>query len=958
MKPVPSWRRFDRLFGADRASDVRDELRFHIEAKTDDLISQGWKPDAARQEAERGFGDLLAVQQIGERLGGKMDRRRRFKDHWSDAARDLRYAVRMLAKSPGFTLVAVFTLALGIGANTAIFSAIDAVLFRPLPVADQKQLVVLSWSAHHDPKFWGQSDYGDCGEAYRCSVSVPFFQALRAQDRAFSCVAAFAGPLEVDFSGNGPASIARGEYVSGDYFSTLGLKTYMGRALGPADDAPTAAPAIVLNYGYWQRAFGGDRSALGRTVRLNGVEAVIVGVAQAGFNHLTPGKSQDFFMALSLANRVKSEWWRTKDRLGDPSTFWVVLVARLKPGVSMAEAQASSTALFRNQVVGNSLFAASDAPVLTPVPIQQALSGESGFVAPMLNVVMAAVGFVLLIACANVAGLILARSAKRQKEMAMRQALGASRGRIVRQLLTESVLLSLAGGALGMVFAYIGVGAMTKMVESGFGEMFAFVIRPDIRVLAFTAIITLGTGILSGLAPTRRGSRTDLTVALRENASSVPGGAHSGQRLHFDDALVVLQVCLSIVVLVGAGLLVRTLLNLQAINPGFDTQNLLLFGINPTMTGYKDEQMMHLYSELQKRFSALPGVVSATYSDEALLAGGYSAEDVHLDGAPAKTNVNTDVLTVGPDFFSTMRIPVLAGRAFSSADFSSAAETRAIVKAAEAAQAKVPADAGVRPAPSHAESVSPPVAPVPVIINEDFARRFFPNQNPIGLHMGNAESEDPRVGLQPGYRIVGITGDTKYRDLKREIRPTIYTPLVDSHAYFELRVAGDPTEQVNAVHKIIASADSRLPIFDVRTQTEQIARTHFQARLLSRLSSFFAVLATVLACIGLYGLLSYEVAMRTRELGIRMALGAQKLHLVTLVVRHGVLLSLCGVLLGMAGAFAITRFMAKMLYNVQPNDPGTFVTVSALLLLVALLACAVPAMRAVRVNPLAAIRNE
>jgi predicted permease len=954
MKPAPIWRRFDRLFGADRASDVRDELRFHIEAKAEDLIAQGWKPDAARQEAERGFGDLLAVQRIGERLRGKMDRRKHVKDYWGDATRDLRYAVRILAKSPGFALVAILTLALGIGANAAIFSAIDAVLFRPLPVTDQEHLVVLSWSAHHDPKFWGQSDYGDCGEAYHCSVSVPFFRFLLAQNTAFSGVAAYAGPLEVDFSGNGPASIARGEFVSGDFFRTLGLKTYMGRALGPADDAPTAAPAIVLNYGYWQRAFGGDRSALGRIVSLNGVEAVIIGIAQPGFNHLTPGKSQDFFMALSLANRVKSEWWGSKDRLGDPSTFWVLIVARLKPGVSMAQAEASSTALFRSQVVGNSLFAVSDAPVLTPVPIQQALSGESGFVAPMLDVIMVAVGFVLLIACANVAGLILARSAKRQKEIAMRQALGAGRARIVRQLLTESILLSLAGGALGVAFAYLGVSMMTKMVESGFGEPFSFVVQPDLRVLAFTVAITLGTGILSGLAPTRRSSRADLTRALRENASSVPGGAHSGQRIRLGDALVVLQVALSIVVLVGAGLLVRTLLNLQAINPGFDTQNLLLFGINPTMAGYKDEQMIDLYGELQQRFAALPRVVSAAYSDEPLLAGGYSAEEVHLDGAAPKRNESTDVLTVGPGFFSAMRIPVLAGRPFNSADFASTEAAHAIVKAA----GEAPAGSAAHSAPPHAKSPAPPVAPVPVMINATFARRFFPKHNPIGMHMGNAESDDPRVGIQPGYRIVGITGDTKYRDLKREIRPTIYTPLVDSHAYFALRATGDPTALVNAVRKIIASTDSRLPIFDVRTQTEQIARTHFRERLLSRLSSFFAVLATALACIGLYGLLSYEVAMRTRELGIRMALGAQRLHLMKLVVRHGILLSLGGVVLGMAGAFAVTRFMAKMLYSVQPDDPGTFVAVSALLLLVALIACGVPALRAVRVDPLVAIRSE
>ena len=364
MKPIPMWRRFDRLLGSDRASDVRDELRFHIEARIDELIAGGWEPAAARREAERQFGDLRSVQRMGERIGGTMDRRKRLKDYWSDGLRDLHYALRMLAKSPGFAAVAILTLALGIGANTAIFSAIDAVMFRPLPVAGQQQLVIFSWSAHHDPKTWSHSDYGDCGERYECSVSAPFFRAMHGQTNAFSSMAAFAGPLEVDFSGNGPASIAHGEYVSGDYFATLGLKTYLGRTLGPSDDTPTAAPAIVLNYSYWQRAFGADRSAVGRTVRLNGVEAVVVGVAERGFNHLTPGKLQDFFMPLSLATRVRSEWWGTKDRLNDPSTFWVVIVARLRPDVSIPQAQAAATTMFRSQVVGNSLFTTSDDPAM------------------------------------------------------------------------------------------------------------------------------------------------------------------------------------------------------------------------------------------------------------------------------------------------------------------------------------------------------------------------------------------------------------------------------------------------------------------------------------------------------------------------------------------------------------------------------------------------------------------
>jgi len=958
MKPIPMWRRFDRLFGNDRASDIRDELRFHIEAKTDELIAMGWNLDEARREAERQFGDLRSLQKIGERMSGNMDRRKRMKDYWSDAGRDLRYAIRMLSKSPGFALVAIITLALGIGANTAIFSAIDEVMFRPLPVVDQQQLVIFSWSAHHDPKFWGQSDYGDCGVEYHCTFSVPYFETVRSQTDTFSDVAAFAGPLQVDMSGNGPASIARGEYVSGKYFSTLGLKTYLGRALGPADDTRTAPPAIVLNYTYWQRAFGADLSVVGRTVRLNGVEAEIVGVAQPGFNHLTPGKLQDFFMPLSLVDRVRSEWWGTDDRLAGPSTFWVLVVARLKPGASIVQAQSSVTAMFHSQTVGNTLFSESDAPAITLVPIQQGLGGESGSIAPMLNVIMAAVGFVLLIACANVAGLILARSAKRQKEMAMRQALGAGRARIVRQLLTESVLLSVAGGALGILFAYWGVVAITKMVASGLDQPFPFVIEPDARVLAFTIAITLGTGILSGLAPTLRSSRADLTRSLRENASSVHGSAHTGQRIRFSNVLVVLQMALSIVVLVGAGLLVRTLINVQAVYPGFNTEKLLLFGINPTMTGYKDQQITPLFGQLQERFAALPGVASATYSEEPLLAGGYSATQVHLDGAAHNTNVGTDRLRVGPGFFSTMSIPVLAGRTFNSADFSSTQVTSAAEKAMDQASVKNPSAPSGHADAQRARTSLARMAPIPVIINETFSRQYFPRQNPIGIHFGNAESDDPRNFPRPGYRIVGVSGDTKYRDLKRPIRPAIYTPLVDGHAYFALRTAGDPTALINTVKNIVAETDSRLPIFDVRTQTQQIAQTHFQERLLSRLSSFFAMLATVLACIGLYGLLAYEVAMRTRELGIRMALGAQRRHLMKLVIRQGIVLSVAGVILGMAGALGVTRFMSSMLYNVRPNDPKTFLEVAVLLMLVALVACGVPAVRAMRVNPLTALRSE
>ena len=426
-----------------------------------------------------------------------------------------------------------------------------------------------------------------------CSFSVPFYEALRSHTSTFSGVAAFAGPLEVGFSGNGPANIARGEYVSGDYFSTVGAKTILGRPLSSADDAPTASPAIVLDYGYWQRAFGADPSAVGRTVRLNNVDVAIVGVAEPGFTSLTPGKSQDFFMPLSLAKRVRSEWWGTQDRLSDPASWWVVLAGRLKTGVSIEQAQAEATTLFHAEVLhaAKPIFSEGDAPTLRLLPAREALNGESSEIAAMLELIMTAVGFVLLIACANVAGLILARSANRQKELAVRQALGAGRARIVRQLLTESLLLATTGGALGILVAVWGVHALTRLISGGLDQPFPFVIAPDWRVLAFTSGVTLATGILCGLAPSFRSARADLTPSLRENASSISGGAsQGGRRVRPGDALVVAQVALSVVVLVGAGLLVRTLHNLQTLDPGFDTQNVLLFGINPSLAGYKDRQ--------------------------------------------------------------------------------------------------------------------------------------------------------------------------------------------------------------------------------------------------------------------------------------------------------------------------------------------------------------------------------
>ncbi|HEV2342384.1 MAG TPA: ABC transporter permease [Candidatus Acidoferrales bacterium] len=942
---------------ASRDADLARELREHLELEAEDQRDAGLSPKEASNAAHRALGNTLKIEE---------DVRAAWGFRWLETfAQDLRYGFRMMRKSPGFTAVAVLTLALGIGANTAIFSFIDGILLRSLPVKDPQQLVVLYWSAHSHPKLHGHGDFGDCGfqgGIGDCSLSIPFFKTVRAQSNVFSGMAAFAGPLDYDFSGNGPASMAQGQYVSGDFFSTLGVDTIIGRPLGVSDDSPSAPPAIVLSYAYWQRAFGGDRSVVGRAVRVDNISAVIAGVADPRFTNLTPGNSFDFFMPFSVADRIRSENWRQQDRISDAGIWWAVIVGRLKPGVSLAQAQAAATTMFVNETTHGAtpLLNKADAPAIKLLPAAQGLDGESSQIAPMFYLLMFAVGLILLIACANVAGLMLARSATRKREMALRIALGAGRARIVRQLLTESVLLSFVGGVLGILLSLWGINAITALFSSG-QEAFPFVIALDWRVLLFTLGVIFAAAILFGLAPARRGSRMDLTPSLKETASSLPGSAaHSGRWFGLGNALVVAQVALSIVLLIGAGLLVRTLRNLQTLNPGFDTRNILLFGINPTAAGYSAQKTAQLYSDLQQRFAALPGVSSASYSEDALLSGDWSSDPMHVDGAPPRQNVDTAELTVGLNFFSTMRIPLLAGRAFNSADFAAASAIDAATVAAEQAASKAKASgAASTVAASSPASSKANFAPLPVIINESFARECFPNQNPLGKHFSDSQDEnEPSIGPHPGYLIVGIAGDTKYAHLRDEIEPTMYMPLVRNSAHFALRTAADPLALVKLVHGIVSSADDNLPLFDVRTQTEQVEQTLYLERLISQISSAFAMLALVLACIGLYGLLSYEVARRTRELGIRMALGAQRRDLLRLVVGQGISLVFIGAAIGIAAALGVTRFMSAVLYGVHADDPLTFAGVVILLALVALAACYIPARRAMKVDPMVALRYE
>ena len=925
-----------------RNADLERELQSDLALEELEQRERGLSSEEVRYAALRAFGNPALIREQTHEVWG-----------WAPFERllqDLRFALRQLRRSPGFTLTVVLILALGIGANSAIFSVINSVMFRALPVENPRNLVVFTWTAQQQLKYHGHSSFGDCGSpGSDCSLSMPFFRAVRSGANSFSDVAALAGPLDINFAGNGTAVTARGEYVSGDFFSTLGIKTIVGRPLNLSDDSTSAPPVIVLNYGYWQRSFGGDPSAVGRVVRLNNTQVAIVGVADPRFAHLTPGKTQDFFMPFALVDRVRSEWWGDEDdRLSDPAIFWINIVARLKPEVSISQAEAEVSGIFRNQVLHGAtpLSTPSAAPAVSLKPARQGLNGATTEIASLLNVIMVGVSLVLLIACANVAGLMLSRSAHRQKEMATRQALGASRARIARQLIVESVVLSITGGGLGVIVAIWGIHALVQLISNGSAADFGFEVVLDWRVFAFTSAVTFATGIFAGFAPALRGSRVDLTPALKEGAFSIPATSRTGLRFRLGDALVAAQVALSIVVLVGAGLLMRTLNNLHQLHPGFDTQNVLLFGLDPRTAGYTESQAVALYGNLQRRLAALPGVVAVSYSQNALLSRSTSGFDVHLDNAAPKSNVNTDVLPVGPGFFSTMRIQVLAGRAFTAADFNSAVDTNAALAKAGKVSDKRPAGS-----PSL-------LAPVPVMINPTFARRFFPDRNPVGLHIGNAQRDEPAKGPQPGFLIVGIAGDTKYEGLRREVRPLMFLPLVQNSAHFELRTATDPDELVKAVRSVVTAVDDNLPLFAVRTQAEQIEQTLFQERIMSRLASFFALLAVLLACVGLYGLMAFTVNRRTSEIGIRMALGAERSRIARMVLRESLLLVICGLAIGIPAAALASRLISTQLFGLRPGDPFTLLATCVLMLGVTAIASYLPARRAASVDPMRALRNE
>ena len=894
-------------------SELDEEIRSYVDAVTEERIAAGMTPAAARRTAMADFGGSEQVKQAvrDSRAAAGLE----------TVLQDIRFALRVLRKSPGFATVVVLTLALSIGANTAIFSLVNAVLLQSIPVRHPEELVVLSWSAHKSPASTGMSSFGDCpietdaASATGCPMSLPTFREMTQQRNVFAAATAFAGPANLDLAGNGQASIAHGELVSGTFFDTLGVPAALGRTLSSNDDR-TGAPAVaVLDYAYWQTAFGGAPGIVGRAIRLNNEAFTIVGVADHGFTRLTPGKSADLYIALSQAKGLGLRWGG-QDESG---SWWVTVIARLRSGVSRKQAEAAANVSFQNATMHGAkpAWKAADDPRLTLIPAQQGLTGFRRMLGEPLRLLMAAVGIVLLIACVNVAGLMLARSTAREREMAVRQALGASRRRVVQQVLTESILLSLAGAAIGTVLAYVGASALAAFTSTNWYQPLDIDVHPDARILLFTIGVALLTGIGFGLAPALLQARTRAAAEFsRGTTGSLPLMMHLGRRRWpgLGSGLVIVQVSLSIVMLVAAGLLLRSLDELRSVNAGFDTRNILLMWIDPELSGYDKPRIQNLYDNLQHRLAALPGVVAVSYSSDALLDGSLWTEDIKVEKQTSKRTVDSQMLRVGPRYFETMRLPLVRGRSLGDADLRG----------------------------------GPPVA----VVNEAFVRKFLEGRDPIGLHFG---SEDKKA---PQWAIVGVVHNAKYSSLKDEEAPTAYVPLQEGGATFELRTATAPAAMIPAMRKTMRDLDENVPVMRVQTQSQTIDRLLFNERLLTRLLGAFAGLGLTLACIALYGLLSYEVACRTREIGVRAALGAQRTSVLGLFLRRGLIVVLIGSAIGVGSAALVTRLLASMLYGVKALDVTTFVAVPVLLACIAMLACLLPALRAMRVDPAVALRYE
>jgi predicted permease len=912
------WRRLNFLIrGRQFDGELGDEMRQHLEMKAQKLMDSGVAPEEARYQAQREFGNPLLM-------------RDQSRDLWqwrplAELAQDLRYAVRLLRRSPGFTAVAIVTLALGIGANTAVFSVMDTVLLKSMPVEDPERLVLVGAECKRES--W--------------ILTYPTFRDLRDQQQDFSGISAISDSsrMVVSFPGGSTqeATYVPGTIVSGNYFSVLGVRPLMGRMFTEADDRLPGTGGVqdrvaVISYGLWQRQYGGDAGVVGRKISINRDVYTIIGVTPREFRGHQTGYAPDIWVTM---NQAKSP----EDLNQRHWAFFSGVMARLKPGVSVRQAEAAMTAAYQ-QVLTGEVGQGIEESLRSPgpsKPVDKNISdyhitlkpggGGLGMLrekyAQSLRIIMAVVGVVLLIACTNVANLLLARATSRRSEIGLRLALGSGRYRLMRQLLTESVLLALMGGAAGLLVAYWLADALATFIATG-GMPLSIQVSPDTRVLAFTTVVCFASALVFGLVPAWQATRTEIGTALKGSSRTQTGGR---QRQRFSRVMLVSQVALSLLLLVGAGLLARSLANLHRLDPGLRLQNVLMLEVHmedlERIQGKPDfavaqKRLPGVLREIDERLNALPGVRSASVSWLGLFSENdlYTSLVIRGAGETGPAHVNM----VSSRYFETVGMQVVMGRGFNARD------------------------------DERAQRV--------MMINEALARTYLAGQNPLGklAVMPNAD------GLKDTpFEIVGVLRDAKYNDLRARVEPMFYLPLAQAPypvQSVEVQTTGDPLAMAAQVRRVLRETHRDLMISEVTTLAQRVDGTVVRERMLAELSGVFGVLALVLACVGLYGTMSYAVARRTSEIGIRMALGARRGEMLWLVLRETLLLVALGVAIGLPASMAATRFLQDYLFELKPTDPATIGAAAMILAAIAVLAGYLPARRAARVDPLTALRYE
>ena len=828
---------------------------------------------------------------------------------------DLRFGARMLLKNRMFTLVAALSLALGIGANTAIFSLINAMMLRPLPVKAPQELALFSIIEKQGPGY---------------SFQYSFYEMIRDQSQSFSGVITGSyvgdGRLIVKEPGGGAVEPIQQQRVSGNFFSGLGVNTIVGRALTEADDNPASSqPGAVISYEFWRRRFGVDPGVVGRQVMVNDTALTIVGVAPPGFFGFEVGSKPDIRWPIKAANDEASRQMSNQ--------WWLRMIGRLRPGVSMAQAQAEVALIFRRRqedIAGES--AANWTPTERREHFEQSVVLESGsagttwlrlkFRRPLV-ILMTTVALTLLIACVNIANLLLARAATRRKEIAVRLAVGAGRFRLVRQFLTESVLLAALGGGAGLIFAHWFSQALLVYLPRE--NRLALDIPLDARVLGFTIAVSVLTGLLFGLAPAWQATRLDLTASLKDQTGASPGRS----RLMLNKMLVVAQVALSLFLLVGAGLCARSLRNLRTLDAGINYENIVKFRIDAG-AGYDTARLIDLHKQALSRLEALPGSRSVTLTTMTPLTGGTLLSPVSVPGynpAPDE-NMNCNILVVGPRFFETMKMPLLAGRDFGPREES--------------------------PPPSE-QTDAAPGAPFSAVINQAMARYFFGNENPIGKRFD-------MNGVKRPIEVIGLVKDAKFTNLREKPPRAFYLYYFQAPIPLpltvQLRTDGDPASYAAVIQRVVREIDPQLQVVELQTMSEAVNETLVQERFVAQLGGAFSLFALLLACVGLYGVMSYAVTRRTNEIGVRMALGAQRRDVAWLVMREVSLLVALGVVAGLAAAMVTTRLVSALLFDMTPDDPTTIALATLLMIGVAALAGYLPARRAANVDPMIALRHE